>query len=167
MQNALSTSIIALNVDGVLTNARTYFAQRKGSGAAGAIDPVALAMLEKFCQITGAEVIMATSWTEMFYPTVDAWKALFKSKECDIPVIDVLRRPEGSADWIDVTRDYMETHGISNYALLVDDPTQPGQSRVIKTDARYGLTVAELSAAASMLAPNSKLVEELERFTRF
>jgi hypothetical protein len=169
MKIAQTTPLIVVNVDGVLTNSNTYFLQqikKLGNGHADVLNPVALTLLEQLCAGINGQVIMATAWSKMFYPTAEAWTAMFAAKGVAIPVVDVLAHPEGDHDWIDVTRDYMTANNLSNYALLVDDPLQPGQSRVITVDSRVGLTVAEVHAAAEMLAPTSQFCRTAEKFCR-
>lgn len=153
--------LLFVNVDGVLTSARTYW-NRKG-GHRERIDPVTLQLLEHFCNEMGAEVVMASAWSNMFCTSPAAWRNFFATFGVTIPVVQLLTMPSrrDGHTWADEMEMFMAMFPNRPYVLFEDDPDEADRPNLIEVDAQVGLTTANLEAAARLLAPGCRVAEEL------
>lgn len=160
--------LLAVNVDGVLTNARTYWCNFNAPPV-DKLDPTALALLEKFCKMTDAQVVIASAW-KVFIPTAAMWETTFSDKGFAIPVIDVIERDYAKCrDWFTAVKDYIALqHPDAAYVLFDDDvrPGSEGEEQLIPVDGRVGLGIVDLQAAADVLLPGSPLALELARMNK-
>lgn len=156
-----------VNVDGVLTSARTYWvnAPAAGDSRGRVIDRAALAILAEFCARTKARVVMASAWSNFMFKTPEAWVAFFKELGYDIPVVAMLAMPSGSRTWADEMDEFMAAYPGVEHVLFEDDPALQGHPRVITVDAHVGLTTVNLQQAAEVLGAG-KLADELARLNK-
>ncbi|MDO8415178.1 MAG: HAD domain-containing protein [Agitococcus sp.] len=162
---AISKSpLLFVNVDGVLTSARTYW--RDHTHVRDALDPVALQLLQKFCKETKLTVVIASVWSG-FMPTAEQWRAEFKHAKLDIPVVDVLALPKnGVPCWPTLVESYMQERPGIPYALLIDDAVAKNKDWVVHVNALTGLTTVELLKVATLLVPGTRVVSELTSLNR-
>lgn len=157
--------LLFMNVDGVLTSARTYWAP--GAGPQERLDPVALRLLQTFCEKLGAEVYMASAWSSMMFRTPKDWRALFARCGADIPVVGMLNYEDTDhGDWASAMDYLMAMLPGRPHLLFEDDPVDRDHPNLIEVDAQVGLTTVHLQAAAERLAPGSKLADELAALNR-
>jgi hypothetical protein len=157
--------LLFMNVDGVLTSARTYWTP--GAGPQERLDPVALRLLQTFCEKLGAEVYMASAWSSMMFRTPKDWRALFARCGADIPVVGMLNYEDTDhGDWASAMDYLMVMFPGRPHLLFEDDPVDRDHPNLIEVDAQVGLTTVHLQAAAERLAPGSELADELARLNR-
>jgi hypothetical protein len=156
--------LLFLNVDGVLTSARTYWGGQRRSE--DRLDPVSLQLVQDFTARLNAEVVIASAWAG-FICGPQAWKNLFANKGFSIPVVNTITMEERgvSRTWADAMDDYMERHPGRPHVLFNDEPNDH-HKRYVEVNGLTGLTTVDLLAAAQMLEPGSRLVEELTAFNR-
>ncbi len=153
--------LVFLNVDGVLTSARTYLQER--DEPAQQLDPVAIGLVALLCKEIGAQVVMATAWVNMF-STPTSWVALFHGMGYDVPVIDVIP----SEEWLGSGRiaAIQKRAGLAPFVLLDDDRYDDLPS--VEVNAITGLGAADIADALRYLAPGSELFKKAESFgTKF
>lgn len=163
--------LLFVNVDGVLTSARTYWkknkqksGESKGPGTE-VLDPVALRLLEEFCARMGAEVVMASAWSHFMYKSPDAWRRMFADQGVVIPVVQMLDRPNG-VSWAEAMDTMMQLFPNRPHVLFEDDPEEAGHPNLIEVDARVGLSTVNLEAAANLLAPGGEVAKDLANVNR-
>lgn len=145
-----------VNVDGVLTNAKTYWAG--GPEAHDKIDRGVLAALAKFCRKLDVKVVIASSWS--INPNAQAWQAMFAACGVDLPVTDAL--PLKNFDWFSDAENYMQAHPGADWVLFEDHPEHLSPcGQHIAVDAMVGLTTSDLYRAALVLAPESSVAADL------
>lgn len=145
--------VIFVNVDGVLTSARTYWAKfpMKGSQEARVIDRAALSILAEFRARTKARVVMASAWSNFLLKSPEAWVEFFKQLGYDIPVVAMLPMPKGDRTWAEEMDEFMADKPGVEYVLFEDDPELQDHPRVVAVDAHVGLTTVNLKDAADLL----------------
>lgn len=154
--------LVFTHVDGVLTNVLTFWTQKEGAPTADLLDITALRVLEKLCKVLGAQVVMDTSWANL-YPTAEAWRDVFAAKGVDIPVIDVLPQ-DGKISW-HKAQAYAAAHSDAPWVLFEAVSLPPHLEALISVNPKTGLTVEELTRAVQALAPRSELLEDLRELT--
>jgi hypothetical protein len=151
------TPLLLVNVDGVLTSARTYLLG--DSKHHRHLDPVAVGLLATIAQAAGARVVMATAWVAM-YPTAAEWVELFKGVGYDINIVDVISDEEWMrSDRLEAIRKRIDTE---NYVLLIDDIVETPDLHAVQVNSRAGLGIEEVVSALKFLAPHSPLLSETE-----
>ena len=156
--------LLFVNVDGVLTSARTYWKPSNDGGRGARLDPVALSILEQFCVEMDAEVVMASAWSGMFCNSPAEWRNFFAEMGVKIPVVQMLDLDGRS--WADGMDDFMVMFSNRPHVLFEDDPAEAGRPFVVDVDAQVGLTTVDLEKAANMLAPGCKVAVELARLNK-
>lgn len=160
--------LLFVNVDGVLTSARTYWKKKPGEGngrGTEVLDPVALRLLEQFCERMGAEVVMASAWSNFMYNSPAAWRRMFEEQGVTIPVVHMLELPQ-DGDWAAAMDAFMEMFPNRPHVLFEDDPVEAGRPNLIEVDAQVGLTTVNLEAAANLLAPGCNVAKDLANVNR-
>jgi hypothetical protein len=160
------TPLAFVNVDGVLTSAKTYWAKAPGKGEARVIDQATLRILAQFCVRTKARMVMASAWSNFLMKSPEAWRSFFEGQGQPLPVIDMLPMPSNGRTWTDAMVSYMEGHADVPYIMFEDDPGAQKHPRVIEVDARVGLSTVNLQEAAELLEPGSALARELAELNR-
>lgn len=155
-----------VNVDGVLTSARTYWAMAPGTKEGRVIDAATLRILAHFCARTKARVVMASAWSDFLMKSPEAWRRFFEDLGQPLPVLDMLPMPCNGRSWTDEMVVYMEGHADVPYVMFEDDPGPQKHPRVIEVDARVGLTTVNLQEAAELLDPESELSRELAQLNK-
>ena len=151
--------LLFFNVDGVLTSARTYWTP---AGREARLDPVALRLVQAFCEKLGAEVYMASAWSSMGVTSPQAWRDMFARCGATIPVVGMLNYDETDhGDWAGAMDKLMALFPNRPHLLFEDDPVDRDHPHLIEVDAQVGLTTVNLQAAAERLAPGSALAKEL------
>lgn len=156
--------LLFLNVDGVLTSARTYWKSLGDRGRGARLDQVALSILEQFCVEMDAEVVMASAWSGTFCKNPAEWRNFFAEMGVQIPVVQMLDFDGRS--WVDGMEDFMAMFPNRPYVLFEDDPAEAGRDCVIEVDAQVGLTTVDLEKAANKLAPGCKVSQDLARLNK-
>lgn len=153
--------LLFLNIDGVLTSARTY-ALADFATSPHELDPVALSLLAALCQATGARVIISSAWVA-HYTSAEAWVQLFKGLGHDIPVVDVVTKAERYADRGTALRKHVERAGNPAYVVLDDGLALEGlAANWVQVDRRVGLGVDDAVAVLRKIAPGCRYLERLE-----
>lgn len=116
--------LLFLNIDGVLTSARTYALADFATGP-HELGPVAVALLAALCQAADARVIISSAGVA-HYTSAEAWVQLFKGLGHDIPVVDVVTKAERCADRGAALRKHVERAGAPAYVVLDDGPALGG-----------------------------------------
>lgn len=150
--------LVFTHVDGVLTNALTYWTQKEGASPTDLLDITALKLVEKLCKVLGAKVVMDTTWAEV-YPTAEAWREVFAAKGVDIPVVDVLPQ-DGKISW-HKAQAYAAAQSNAPWVLFEAACLPPHLEALITVSPKTGLTIEELTRAVGALAPRSELLEDL------
>lgn len=154
-----SNYFLFINIDGVLTSARTYWTPIESMQ--DTLDPVALKLLEKFCKDLPVKLVIASNWAT-FFKDLGQWELLFKNKGVELPLHAVLPVDvDIPLTWAARARDYMEAHPNTPFALLIDEPPQEN-SFVVTTNRQIGLTTSDLLKVAQKLNPTSPVITDLQ-----
>ena len=124
------------------------------------IDFRAVERINKLVEITGAEIILSSSWRFYLLETANRLshsglkyniKDIIKGEECiyheDWPDV---KHPTRS----DLIADFIEENPCENYVILddIDDMTDEQQPHFIKTNQEYGFTDTDLEKAIRILS---------------
>lgn len=155
--------VLFVNVDGVLTSARTYWVKQEGNGRheSKVIDKAALSILAMFCERTNAQVVMASAWSAFMMKSPVAWRLFFEELGYPLPVVDMLPVPREGRTWADEMDGFMAAYPDTPHVLFEDDPALQNHPRVIPVDAQVALSTVDLQKAAELLEPGSELAKEL------
>lgn len=138
--------VLFLDVDGVLTTRRCWYAYDKGvSPMWDAWDPVAIAILHKVCQ-TGVQLVMSSTWRK------DENKPELDAKLLQHGLDKYLLQPNWRTPVLEGYHDHHRAKEIAaylainpnvvDYRILDDecDPLPDQKGKVIATDADNGMT---------------------------
>ena len=151
--------IVFLDFDGVISSDRYLHRKEEGDGY---LDPTRLVRLCRIIDVTGAEIVLSTSWRNHWNvdPALcdDDWRRLFAEDVAayELPIVD--RTPEIRAwDRAVEVRAWLEAHAdeVLSYVIL-DDQGFHGWSemsdRFVKTAGhRGGITEDEVDRAIELL----------------
>lgn len=153
------TSIVFLDVDGVLNNDGTFarakflFAGKPISGDeldANFIDPMNVVRLKALLDLTGARVVVSSSWRSR---GLDRMRELLASKGID-PSLVVGLTPElpGRLRGHEIDAWLRENPGHDRFVILDDDADMaPHEDRLVRTDHGVGLTRSDAALAYRIL----------------
>jgi hypothetical protein len=137
--------ILFLDVDGVLNSTRTQLAfggypHDFSERDMGRFDPVALALVRKLCDITGAVVVLSTTWRLNF--TLEEVE-----QGLELPIVGATPDLGGDYCRADEIAMWLATaKGVTHYAIVDDlalDFEDPRHAlRFVQTNEDYGLSVA-------------------------
>ena len=150
----MSLKVVFLDFDGVLNSHEFFKSHRHEVSEAGALDPEAIARLNRLLAATGAVVVISSSWRHG-YP-VATLASMLESRGFVGVVHDKTRewispwctqRGDEIADWL---RDHPEC---STYVVLDDDADMDAvRARLVQTDADSGgLQDTHVDQAIAML----------------
>lgn len=177
--------LIFLDFDGVLNSYRTVFAApgKENGWDPEHLDPVSIGLVRKLCDLTGAKIVISSTWRDHF--TNDELKEILAKKGWpDAPIIgrtasSLSWRFRGGevADWLE---EFVNAgNEIESYVILDDnnwfftgdgeDDTMresgPGPFRknqpLVKTDQLDGMTIDALYAALQYLDPEHPKIHSL------
>jgi hypothetical protein len=104
------------------------------------LDPVAVALVRKLCETTGAKIVLTTTWRE--YYTIQAFIDMFSKYYDwhDVPIIDktkqVRMNPSRSCEIIDWLEDHPE---VTHYVIL-DDQWLSFRTNFVRVEIPNGLS---------------------------
>jgi HAD domain in Swiss Army Knife RNA repair proteins len=159
--------ILFLDIDGVLLSGRAWLLpanqnlHAKGTGLSrrqftemighdAVFDPCAVALVARICEVTGAQIVVASSWRY----TVGLEQTRAKLLEQGLPEVLFhedwscpMARFSSPVKYADITY-WLEEHGVTHYGtwlVLDDEDVVPGAT--LRTDALDGLGVRDAAAA--------------------
>ena len=152
------SNYIFLDIDGVLTSARLHVATRK-TGVWSAFDPVAVSFLEKLVVKWPAEIIISSTWRNLF--TKDQFNMLFGNSNLANYFHQVWKTPIlGGARGLDINA-WLSAHGGKEAVyIILDDNSDflPEQKhRLVQTDAEEGMLSKHYSRILDMTQLRNKL----------
>jgi hypothetical protein len=149
---------IFLDIDGVLTSARLHVATRK-RGVWSAFDPVAVAFLEKVVRAWPAEIIVSSTWRNLF--DASQFQHLLGCSDLANFFHQVWKTPIlGRARGLEVNA-WLTEHGGKEYTyIILDDNSDflPEQmSRLVQTDAENGMLAEHYTKILNMAQLTGRL----------
>lgn len=142
--------VIFLDIDGVMKPARCYFHELMGKAHDGGFDPLAVAIINRLCEKTGAGIVFNTTWNHRFDTMQKAEDFAF----CNDLTGKILgktkypgcQRREAIQHWIDT----QAPGGVSHWVALDDCPSIEGPNAVL-VDGENGISVQNYRDAVELL----------------
>jgi hypothetical protein len=171
--------LIFLDFDGVLNSYRTVWAAPgdENGWMPEHLDPVAIGLVRKLCELTGAKIVISSSWRIEF--SIEQLKEILATKGWkDAPIIGhtMMRfshryRGEEVAYWLEDFE--AEGNEVESYVILDDNAwfwTEPREGvgkfyqnqPFVKTDELEGMSIANFYSALLLLDPNHEKLVHLE-----
>jgi hypothetical protein len=150
--------ILFLDIDGVLNSERTSLAfggypHDFSPHDLGKFDPVALALVRKLCDKTGAQVVLSTSWRICF--TCDQVEG-----GLGIPVVGATpdlgsdySRADEIAHWLAANPNVVEFAIVDDLPIDFAEPDH--QARFVQTNPDNGLSLADYRCLLRLLNPST------------
>lgn len=154
--------VVFLDIDGVLNSERFFEAHPWPEGASwwseSALDPRAVAQLDRLLRASGAAVVLSSSWRKRV--TLDELNGWLTGLGLSRPIVDATPRLYRTADGVRPTRGdeiaaWMAAapEAIEAFIVLEDEePLGALEARCVRTDPRDGLTERAVDGAIALLA---------------
>lgn len=142
--------VIFLDIDGVMKPARCYFDKTLSNNRDGGFDPLALSIINRLCEKTGAGIVFNTTWNHRFntmdqaieFGIVNGFtgKILGKTK------YPGCARREAIEDWLT----NFAKEPVTEWVALDDCPSIEGENAVL-VDGENGISVQNYRDAVALL----------------
>jgi hypothetical protein len=165
--------LLFLDIDGVLNNLAHAVIYKAKSYDAATIDDVALGLLKWTCEVTGAEIVISSTWRTM---GVDWLMGVFEGKGWRVPPV-ISKTPQGNGvprgdeikEWLD-GRTYHT--GNCQYVIIDDDSDMLDEQKeyFVHTDPNLGFTIYDAIRVIDILGCKdeyAKNISDLRKHTDF
>jgi len=160
MNHAVAVKVIFLDIDGVL-NSRQSWAQRKHGSGTEAIDPDAMARLNRLLRQSGASIVVSSSWRS----TVARTREVLCANGLCWPTRVIGCTPRSEVAWGehglyvarqrgDEIQAWLDQHPdrVRRFVILDDgDDMGPLRRSLVQTNPDVGLTDADVERALALL----------------
>ena len=156
-----ATPIIFSSVESVLASWRSDWAS---STSFGALDPVCVRMLSRFCERSRANVVLMSSWSSELRTSAE-WKVmLLEVCGATLPITHVVHGLDirnAKNRWDDIVDEILSIEMNVRHAILGNGEFFRPREDLVAVDPAVGLTMANLFSAGKILGVDAKLLEEL------
>jgi hypothetical protein len=149
----MGRKILFLDVDGVLNSDRNIAAYNRwpwpGKDSEEELDPIAIGMIRRVCDLTGAEIIFSSTWRE----NVDAveW-----GKKWNLPIVGATvtgSKHRAIKHWL------ANNHDVDLYAIIDDDEMYDTEHQVF-TEIHNGMQWNHYNQLLDLLMDEDKLAQK-------
>ena len=150
--------IIFLDIDGVLNHERFYHEVRNTQHRNNNIDPRAAKLIINLCKVTGAKIVISSSWRfEGFESLTNRLRIAGIKDKYLIDICSIEHPNEFRCGYRgDVIQRYIDENNIDNYVIIDDDidMLEHQKDNFIQTSRYTGFTKEDLKRAINILNNN-------------
>ena len=145
--------VIFLDIDGVLNN-RPWLLANKSVAIIDRMDPIAVARLNKLVELTGASIVVSSSWRLPFIwsDNADGMNALLDRNGVKAVILGMTPHLRGEASRGDEIALWLSTNPVDAFVIL-DDVNDMGSlaDKLVETHMDHGLLDEHVQAAIKIL----------------